>query len=99
MRDRRGENMPLVNATGYWDVADYKSTPLYTAELPGEETDMSQQERSILRRLAERVFQSYGCCEPLERKGIIVTGCAKGAFVKYPPLPSFRGKLTKACAA
>jgi hypothetical protein len=50
--------MPLVNATGYWDVADYGSTPLYTAALSGEEiAAISKEEKSLLRSLAERVMQ------------------------------------------
>jgi hypothetical protein len=47
--------MPLSNATGYWDVSDLGSTPLYTAALPGEETTASSREREILRGLAHAV--------------------------------------------
>jgi len=47
--------MPRVNATGYWDAADYGSTPLYTAALPGEEVSLSDGERRLLRELAGRV--------------------------------------------
>ncbi len=47
--------MPLSNATGYWDVSDLGSTPLYTAALPGEETAATGREREILRGLAQVV--------------------------------------------
>jgi hypothetical protein len=47
--------MPRVNATGYWDASDYGSTPLYTAALPGEQPDISADERRLLRELAARV--------------------------------------------
>lgn len=47
--------MPLSNATGYWDVSDLGSTPLFTAALPGEEATATRQEREILRGLAQSV--------------------------------------------
>ena len=47
--------MPRSNATGYWDVSDLGSTPLYAAALPGEEVAATGQEREILRGLAQEV--------------------------------------------
>ena len=58
--------MPLVNATGYWDVSDYGSTPLYTAALPGERVAVEPRERDILRGLAERL--AHLAARPRERE-------------------------------
>jgi hypothetical protein len=47
--------MPRSNATGYWDVSDLGSTPLYTAALPGEEVVATAREREILVGLAQDI--------------------------------------------
>ena len=45
-----------MNATGYWDAADYGSTPWYNSGLK-EDAPIEERDREILRSLAEKVSE------------------------------------------
>jgi hypothetical protein len=61
--------MPLMNATGYWDVADYGSTPWYNSGMPDDEV-IEDYEAKILRSLAAKVSEIAQRPEQKEKKDL-----------------------------
>lgn len=61
--------MPLMNATGYWDVADYGSTPWYNAGLK-EDVPVEEYDKKILRNLAEKVLEIADRPEQKEKRDL-----------------------------